>query len=990
MQAPAGEQVDREAILPPLPASPPLPEGPPLPRERPSPQPELQAPPPLPSDPEAAIVVRVTAEHAGPRAADLRGARGRAGLEMMIGTHLMAWIGAIVFLFGVAYFVKYAIDNAWIGPMGRVIGGALLGTSFVVAAHFERVRRAGGFSQILAGSGLAVYYVCIFFAFGQYELVGQSFAFGAASLTTLLGIVIAVRNQWPSTCMLALIGGFVSPALLSTGEPRPHVLFPYLAILILLAMGCASFRRWRGINQFALIATLLHGLGWYLRYYDEAFLFPACGYLGLFYLMFLCIPLMHGMVQRVSGNVESVMLLSSNAFAALGGFYVLLKEEHRAALVLVILLQALLVFLAQLFGRIRLPEDRRTRICLMLQGLVLLLIAVPVQFKFYTVPITWALQGAVLAFLAYRYGSRICAGFSAAALLLATGGLLYHLPLHTAAFTPVLNRPFVSWLAVVLASVISAKLWQHRDAEGRRTGLPWLGWMLAVMLACTVCHLEVASFWELRPMDPLFRRAYRAESLIALWGLLAVVLALLGWLLRQPMVRWLSLAALACGLVLLRDYRILSPTDRLLLHSRFLCVLWYSIAGGLVAWLTARVEPGDSESLLLVRRRLGWGVGIAALLIAAVNMHGDLVAFWNTRAAHVTSDLASYRSQSLLALWALLPLLLGLAGRKRQPLAWLGFFFFCFGCGLFVQSLFLHVAGPSRLVLNTAFGARMLLVATAFGSALLFRRSMVLPARAVAGLAAAGGTMLVANLHSEIWWFWESRISIVPAAEIHQKSSLVGLWAGCVLLVGYLTWVSRRIPFAMPVKLAVALGSVVFAVSLFDYQDTPDRFLLHWAFLARLVFLSVLWVLAVWERGEHAASLEVEGAVMHPTLEVLANVGLSVLIAVELMAWSSVTRVELPFFGPVHEAFGQGCISALWSIQALALIVLGLFRDLKHRRVLGFVLFAIVVAKIFVFDTSHLERVHRILSFGATGLLLMAGSYLYHGVGRRLREHGKG
>src|SRR5437016_6829077 len=56
----------------------------------------------------------------------------QAELESKIGAHWLNRIGIIAMLIGVSYFLKYAFDNQWIGPAGRVLIGLLGGMAVVL------------------------------------------------------------------------------------------------------------------------------------------------------------------------------------------------------------------------------------------------------------------------------------------------------------------------------------------------------------------------------------------------------------------------------------------------------------------------------------------------------------------------------------------------------------------------------------------------------------------------------------------------------------------------------------------------------------------------------------------------------------------------------------------------------------------------------------------------------------------------------------------
>jgi uncharacterized membrane protein len=72
-----------------------------------------------------------------------------------------------------------------------------------------------------------------------------------------------------------------------------------------------------------------------------------------------------------------------------------------------------------------------------------------------------------------------------------------------------------------------------------------------------------------------------------------------------------------------------------------------------------------------------------------------------------------------------------------------------------------------------------------------------------------------------------------------------------------------------------------------------------------------------------------------------------------------------------------GFVSALWSLQALVLIGFGLTTGSQFRRILGFILFGTTVGKLLLVDMAILQPVYRVLSFAATGALLIAAAYLY-------------
>src|SRR5262245_25654282 len=52
-------------------------------------------------------------------------------LESQIGANLLNKVGMIAIILGMAFFLKYAIENRWIGETGRVMVGILTGLGFL-------------------------------------------------------------------------------------------------------------------------------------------------------------------------------------------------------------------------------------------------------------------------------------------------------------------------------------------------------------------------------------------------------------------------------------------------------------------------------------------------------------------------------------------------------------------------------------------------------------------------------------------------------------------------------------------------------------------------------------------------------------------------------------------------------------------------------------------------------------------------------------------
>lgn len=71
-------------------------------------------------------------------------------------------------------------------------------------------------------------------------------------------------------------------------------------------------------------------------------------------------------------------------------------------------------------------------------------------------------------------------------------------------------------------------------------------------------------------------------------------------------------------------------------------------------------------------------------------------------------------------------------------------------------------------------------------------------------------------------------------------------------------------------------------------------------------------------------------------------------------------------------------LSIFWGIYSVALVGLGIYFGRKHLRIGAIVLFAITLAKIFLYDIADLDTVSKTIVFVSLGALMLIVSFLYH------------
>ncbi|WP_437562352.1 DUF2339 domain-containing protein [Sorangium sp. So ce542] len=210
---------------------------------------------------ESAASAASAARHGGPETPTI---------EERLGLTWLTRAGAATFLLGALFFFKYASDNAWIGPLGRVAIGAVTGAALLAAAEVLRGRAQRRFVHALIGLGLAVLIVSVWASAALYELIPIPAAFAADTVLLLLGAALALRHRGEAILILSLVAGFLNPVVLSTGQDRPLVLFSYLLLMTSVVHAVAAKLGFRVAPWLALAGHAALFWGWYDRHFDAS------------------------------------------------------------------------------------------------------------------------------------------------------------------------------------------------------------------------------------------------------------------------------------------------------------------------------------------------------------------------------------------------------------------------------------------------------------------------------------------------------------------------------------------------------------------------------------------------------------------------------------------------------------------------------------------------------------------------------------------------
>jgi hypothetical protein len=232
---------------------------------------------------------------------------------------MFAWVGGLALFLGVAFFVKYSFDRNLISAQMRVAIGYTVGLGLLVGGLWMPRARHVVTVHSLCATGILILYANTFAARSHYNFLDVFSAFAVMSLITLVAFLLAIRLRAQVVAVLGLLGGFLTPVLLSTGVDNPLGLFGYLALLDVGLLAVVLVTRWNYLSLLAAAATALMEFAWVIKFFAEQKVYTAMtvfvGFAALFLAAFLGARRV-GRIDRWNSSAAIIPALSGLIFAA--------------------------------------------------------------------------------------------------------------------------------------------------------------------------------------------------------------------------------------------------------------------------------------------------------------------------------------------------------------------------------------------------------------------------------------------------------------------------------------------------------------------------------------------------------------------------------------------------------------------------------------------------------------------------------------------------
>ncbi|MEV6240267.1 DUF2339 domain-containing protein [Lentzea sp. NPDC051838] len=176
------------------------------------------------------------------------------------GSKLLAWVGGAITVLGFVLLLILAIQRGWLGPMPRVIGGAVFSGALIgigMWLHRNPAGRTGAFA--LAATGFAGLYLDVIAATSLYEFLPPGVGLVVGLGVAASGVVLALRWDSQTLAVGVVAACAICSPILTDG-------FTVMLVAFLLVLKMASTpvqiqRNWPGLAIAGgfppLIASLL-------------------------------------------------------------------------------------------------------------------------------------------------------------------------------------------------------------------------------------------------------------------------------------------------------------------------------------------------------------------------------------------------------------------------------------------------------------------------------------------------------------------------------------------------------------------------------------------------------------------------------------------------------------------------------------------------------------------------------------------------------------
>ncbi|HEY4469466.1 MAG TPA: DUF2339 domain-containing protein [Klebsiella sp.] len=518
----------------------------------------------------------------------------------------LAKLGILLLFLGLSFLLRYTVEHSLFPLELRLLTAAFFAMGLLTVGWRLRYKQPL-YALILQGGATGVLYLTVFGAFRLWQMLPMPLAFGLLLAICAASVGLAILQKALSLAMLASLGGYLAPLLLSTGGGSHVGLFSFYLLLSVGILVISIWQHWRELNLLGLLFTFGVGGLWGLNGYRPEYYLSCQLFLIANTIIFGVLSVALSLRAQEKGKqIIDGVLLFAPPLIGFGMQYGITRHMAYGPALSALGYGGFYLLLAWLALRRYPALGRMLVLSALALGAVFTTLAIPLALSARWTAMAWSLEGLGLLWLGVQQQQRRMSYSGTALLVLAVGSALWAqvngtTPLSLMLIFAVLS---LSWL-------VAAWLWRTIQVQGS-WGLLMGGllfWMVALVGASQLALSKdsqvlfgvlatlAASVWCWRAIAA--RLVWR-ELDLSKWLLWPMMLVVLLHQLSQQQVfsaGWQNLAwcvALPAAAALLwRDGHSLPPRISMLAHLSLFWMILLALAMELF-WFTQHLPWGMS------------------------------------------------------------------------------------------------------------------------------------------------------------------------------------------------------------------------------------------------------------------------------------------------------------------------------------------------------------------------------------------------------------
>lgn len=524
----------------------------------------------------------------------------------------LAKLGILLLFLGLSFLLRYTVEHSLFPLELRLVAAALF--AIVLLALGWRLRHKQPiYALILQGGATGALYLTVFGAFRLWQMLPMTLAFALLVAICAASVGLAILQKALSLAMLASLGGYLAPLLLSTGGGSHVALFSFYLLLSVGILAISIWQHWRELNLLGLLFTFGVGGLWGLEDYRPEYYLSCQLFLIANTIIFGVLSVALSLRAQEKGKqIIDGVLLFAPPLIGFGMQYAITRHMAYGPALSALGYGGFYLVLAKFALRRSSSLGRPLVLSALALGGAFTTLAIPLALSARWTAMAWSLEGLGILWLGVQQQQRRMSYSGTALLVLAVGSALWALANGTTALSVMLIFAVLS-----LSWLVAAWLWRNIWIQGSwgllAGGL--LFWIIALVAASQlvlkqdrwvlsgVLALMAVSSWGWRSIAG--RLAWREldASKWLLWPMMLVMLMYqiavqqifaAGW----PNLAWCAALMVAVAL-LWRDAQILPPLLSRLAHLSFFWMILLALAVELF-WFAQRLPWG----------RAAWGSGL--------------------------------------------------------------------------------------------------------------------------------------------------------------------------------------------------------------------------------------------------------------------------------------------------------------------------------------------------------------------------------------------